>query len=183
MTALPWGSPLTHDDLRRMPDDGHRYELVDGTLLVTPAPGTAHQLVVMRLGVILDAACPGELMVLPGPYDYVISTTTVLQPDLLVAREQDLGDANLARTPLLVVEVRSPSTWRNDLGTKRLAYEGAGVPNYWIVDPDEPSIVVLGLEGGVYLEVARAAGEEPVEVDVPFPVTIVPARLVDRLRR
>jgi len=183
VTALPWGDPLTYDDLQRMPDDGHRYELVDGVLLVTPAPGSAHQVCVVALVTLLHNHCPPGLVVLTAPYDYVVNTTTVLQPDLLVAHRDDLSEANLTRTPLLVVEVRSPSTWRTDLGTKRLAYEGAGVPHYWVVDPDEPGAVVFALQEGSYQETARAAGDEELEITEPFPLTLVPQRLVERFRR
>ena len=134
--VLPWGAPLSYDDLQAMPDDGHRYELVDGVLIVTPAPRVSHQRAVARLIVLLAGAAGDEHDVLPAPFDYKVSDLTVLQPDLLVARRTDLGAERLERTPLLVVEVQSPSTRRIDLGTKRLAFEGAGVPWYWLIDPE-----------------------------------------------
>src|SRR5207302_4284629 len=148
--VLPRGAPLTYDDLQAMPDDGHRYELVDGVLIVTPSPKIVHQQVLRRLLILLDAAAPADVDVLPAPTDYVVSEHTVLQPDLLVARTADLGEANLERTPLLVVEVQSPSTVRIDRGTKRLVFEAAGDPTYWLVDPDEPSLSVLELTAGEY---------------------------------
>src|SRR5207237_1638461 len=107
-----------------------------------------------------------------------VSEHTVLQPDLVVARSSDFGEANLQGTPLLVVEVQSPSSRRIDLGTKRLAFEGAGVPSYWLVDPDEPSLTVLQLEEGVYREAARVTGEQAYIASTPFPVRIVPTDLV-----
>ena len=93
----------------------------------------------------------------------------------------DLGTANLAATPLLVVEVRSPSTGRIDRTAKRSAYEEAGVPAYWIVDPAVPSVTVLELVDGGLTEVAVVAGESTYEALVPFPVSIPPARLLDDL--
>jgi Uma2 family endonuclease len=176
--VLPRGAPLTYDDLQAMPDDGHRYELVDGALIVTPAPRHQHQRVVGRLLILLDDAAPDDLEVLLGPFDYVVSEHTVLQPDLLVARRADFGEKNIRRTPLLVVEVQSPSTARIDRGTKRLAFEGAGVPSYWLVDPDEPSLTVLELGGGGYQEVARVTADQAYEAARPFDVTVVPTDLV-----
>jgi len=70
MTALQWGSPLTIADLESMPEDGHRYELIDGTLLVTPAPNTRHQCCVARLLIALGTAAGPDLEVLPAPYDW-----------------------------------------------------------------------------------------------------------------
>ena len=178
MNVLPRSVPLTYDDLQAMPDDGHRYELVDGVLIVTPAPRRVHQRAVGRLHIVLAGAAPPDLEVLLGPFDFVAGPHTVLEPDLLVARRDEVGEANLEHPPVLVVEVLSPSTRRIDLGTKRLAFEGAGVPHYWLVDPDEPSIVVLELVDGAYREAARAMGTESLEVSSPFAATLVPAALV-----
>jgi Uma2 family endonuclease len=177
--ALPWGAPLTEDDLATMPDDGHRYELLDGTLLVSPAPIPIHQRCVTRLLVLLDAArLPGQ-EVFAAPLDVRLSRTTVLEPDVLVARKADLTPARLEGPPLLVVEVLSPSTRRIDLGAKRLAYEAAGVPAYWLVDPEAPSLTVLELDAGGYVERATVAGDTPFHATFPFDVTIVPTRLLD----
>jgi Uma2 family endonuclease len=176
--VLPRGEPLTYDDLQAMPDDGHRYELVDGVLIVTPAPVARHQRAVVRLSVLLTTAAGDEHDVLPAPFDYKVSDITVLQPDIIVARRADVGEKNMQRTPLLVIEVLSPSTRRIDHGTKRLAFEAAGVPSYWLVDPDEPSLTVLELASGEYREVACVNGEEAYEAPAPFAVRVVPADLV-----
>lgn len=176
--ALPRSRPLTYDDLQRLPDDdGHRYELVDGTLLVTPAPKLRHQLAIGALFRQMADAAPEDLVVVVAPVDYVVSSVTVLQPDILVARRDELGEDNLDHTPLLVVEVLSPSTRRVDLGTKRLAYEAAGVPSYWVLDPDEPSLLVLELEGRVYRDVASVFGTDRFDAKKPFPVSVVPSAL------
>jgi Uma2 family endonuclease len=176
--VLPRGAPLTYDDLQAMPDDGHRYELVDGVLIVTPAPVARHQRAVVNLIVALKTASGVEHDVFTAPFDYKIGELTVLQPDVLVARRTDVGEANLQRTPLLVIEVLSPSTRRIDLGTKRLAFEAAGVPSYWLVDPDEPSLTVLELTSGEYREAARATGADAYEATAPFAIRVVPADLV-----
>ena len=145
--ALPWGVPLTYDDVQRFPPDGHRYELVEGSLLVTPAPNAEHQSCVMNLAVALKAAAGEEHFVVPAPFDFYVSELTYFEPDIVVALDEAVGDDRLGpeRTPLLVVEIGSRSTRLLDLGTKRLAYEAAGVPEYWLVDPDEPSLTVLRL--------------------------------------
>lgn len=181
-TELRWGAPFTYDDLQDMPDDGHRYELIDGVLLVTPSPEIPHQACVGAVYRSLYAAREPDEIVFVAPLDYVVSSTTVLEPDVLVVRRESLGLRFVDRTPLLVVEVLSPSTRRIDLGTKRLAYEAAGVPTYWAVDPAEPSLTVFRLVGGRYEEEARVVGEEAYTAEAPFPVTIVPARLLDDLR-
>ena len=95
-----------------------------------------------------------------APVDVVVGPSTVLEPDVLVARRSDLTERNLPAAPVLAVEVLSPSTRRIDLGTKRLAFEAAGVPSYWVVDPDEPLLTAFELEHGSYHEVARVTGDE-----------------------
>jgi Uma2 family endonuclease len=177
--ALPWGAPLSRDDLTDMPDDGHRYEIVDGALLVTPSPGYQHQAAVTELVVLLHGAVGQEHVVLAAPFDFVVSANTVLQPDLLVADRADVGPRGLEHgTPLLVVEVLSPSTRLSDLGTKRLAYQAAGVPTYWVVDPDEPSLTAFRLDAGLYIEQGTVSGDAVYHSEVPFLVDVIPARLV-----
>lgn len=181
MVATTHASPFTYDDLQEMPDDGRRYELLDGALHVTPSPGTSHQVCAGALYVLLrQHRRPGDVVMI-APYDYVISDSTVLQPDVLVARRDDLGTANLKATPLLVVEVLSPSTRRFDRTAKFSAYEEAGVPAYWIADPTVPSVTVFELVDGSLHEVTVVAGESSYETIVPFPVAITPARLLDDL--
>ena len=179
---LPWGAVLTEDDLATMPDDGHRYELLDGTLLVTPAPNLNHQRCVGALFALLrNARQPGHT-VLVAPFDVRLSRVTVLEPDVLVARPADLTPARLEGPPLLAVEVLSSSTRRIDLGAKMLAYARAGVPSYWVVDPDEPSIRIFELRDGSYAETATATGAETIALTAPYPVEITPDRLLDALR-
>jgi Uma2 family endonuclease len=177
--ALPWGSPLSYEDLEAMPHDGHRYEIVDGSLLVTPSPGYRHQFASTELLVVLHRAIGSDLVVLAAPFDYVVSRHTVLQPDLLVARRVDLSPKGLeGATPLLVVEIVSPSTRLTDLGTKRLAYQAAGVPAYWVVDPAVPSLTVHRLRQGEYVEEASVVGPATYRTDWPVAVEVVPARLL-----
>ncbi len=179
VTTLPRSRPLTRADLDQVPDDGHRYELVDGALIVTPAPVPRHQRVVANLLVYLRASCPGELEVLTAPLDVALSDDTVLQPDVLVARRSDFTERDLPVAPLLAVEVLSPSTRLIDLSLKRARYQAAGCPSYWVVDPDEPSLTAWELEGSEYVERAHVTASETFDAEAPFTVSITPSRLVD----
>ena len=122
---------------------------------------------------------PHDLRLLYAPLDVALDDLTVLQPDLLVARKADFTARDLPVAPLLAVEILSPSTRRVDLTLKRARFEAAGCPSYWVVDPDEPSVIIWQLRGGEYVEAAHAAGTEQVHVDAPYPLTIRPADLVD----
>lgn len=161
-----------------MPDDGHRYELIDGTLVVTPAPSIRHQIAVGKLFDLLRGECPAHLIVFAAPVDVVLAPSTVLEPDVLVARRADLTPRNLPAAPVLAVEVLSSSTRRIDLGTKRLALGGAGVASYWVVDPDEPALTVFELVSGELVETARVVGSESYETAAPYPITAVPDQLI-----
>jgi Uma2 family endonuclease len=177
-TGLPFGRPLTIDDLETLPDDGHRYELLDGTLLVSPAPGWSHQDVVGRIYIELMNARTPDHRVLLAPFAVTFGTRdTELQPDVLVARYGDLTPKTLPAAPLLAVEVRSPSTALVDLNLKKAAYERFGVESYWIIDPDTPSVLAHDLVDGVYTEVARAIGDQTIQLDRPFPIAVNPAQL------
>jgi Uma2 family endonuclease len=172
---------FTVDDLEHMPDDGRRYELVDGVLVVSPAPSVAHQVVLMELAVVLHGSCPDHLYVLPGP-GVRMSRITELIPDLIVCATADLAGQRIMNPPLLAVEIRSPSTALFDLNTKKAVYERFGIESYWIVVPDrdKPELIAFGLRDGRY-EQAAAAGDDVFRAERPFAVEVTPARLVARL--
>jgi Uma2 family endonuclease len=174
----PANMPLTRADLERLPNDGRRYELIDGVLLVSPAPAVRHQIVASNLNDLLRRACPAQLLALFAPVDVVVAPDTVLQPDLVVAAREDFGEHDLPVAPLLAVEVLSPSTRRIDLMLKFSRYEAAGCPAYWVVDPDTPSLIAWELQDGVYVQVAKVTGEEEARLTSPFDVTVVPADLI-----
>jgi Uma2 family endonuclease len=178
-------SPLTVHDLEGMPDDGRRYELLDGVLLVSPAPGWAHQEMAGALYVLLRAARPPGLRVLIAPFAIQPDKYTELQPDILVARYDDLTPKDLPVAPVLAVEVLSRSTRLVDLNLKRAAFARLGVASYWLLDPEPraPSITALELDdGGEYQQAAYAVGEEEFAVERPFPVRLRPAELLTELR-
>lgn len=176
--------PFTVADLEGMPDDGRRYELIDGELLVTPAPGWPHQQAVAALVVLLERARPSDVRVLPAPFAVRPNRFTELQPDVLVARYADLTLDDLPKPPLLAVEVISPTSRLRDRSLKRAAYAQLGVPSFWLVDPDPelPVITAYRLRDGEYDEIDGAAGGAVFEAVEPFPARIVPAKLVAGLR-
>ena len=181
-TAEPWPEPgqlFTVDDLERMPDDGRRYELVDGVLVVSPAPRIPHQVVLAELIVLLHGACPPGLFVVPGP-GVRMSDDTELIPDLVVIRRDQLAERRVTRPPLLVVEIQSPSTALFDLNTKKAVYERFSIASYWVVIPDvdQPELIAYELREGRYEQVAHVTGGRPFRAERPFAVEVVPARLV-----
>lgn len=183
------GLPFTVDDLAATPDDGRRYELVDGELLVSPAPGWPHQGVVLALGRLLDDACLSTVRVLIAPFAVRVDRHNELQPDVLVARYDDLTSANLPTAPLLAVEVISPTSRLTDANLKRAAYARMGVPSFWLVDPDKdhPVLTAYQLDPDAdpadYRQLARVTGDEPFDATAPFDVRVVPSELVAKLHR
>jgi Uma2 family endonuclease len=177
------GKPFTVAELDRMPDDGHRYELLDGALVVSPRPGNPHQEVAAELLGLLRATCPETMRALPEPA-VQISLETELTPDLVVIRREQVNSAKCTEPPLLVVEVRSPSTALIDLNVKKAAYERFGVESYWVVVPnlDEPEVIVFELRDGRYQEAAHVTGDATFAAVRPFSIEVVPARLVAGLR-
>ncbi|HZJ06530.1 MAG TPA: Uma2 family endonuclease [Nocardioidaceae bacterium] len=179
VTTLPRSRPLNRRDLESMPDDGHRYELIDGALIVTPAPSYRHQDVVGHLHVLLTSVCPVDLKVLLAPFDVALADDTVMQPDLLVARRSDFTARDLPTAPLLAVEVLSPSTRRIDRTLKLARLEAAGCRSYWVVDPDGPGLTAWQLRGSKYVELGHVAGDEQLDFTEPFALTVTPSKLQD----
>src|SRR5580692_11858123 len=170
---------LTVEDMEDMPDDEFRYELDDGVLIVSPAPSTLHQLAVARLTVLLSAACPDGLVVLPG-VGVNISKFQHRVPDVAVVGAGALESFFQETPPELVVEVASPRTRLYDRDRKKDIYQGFGIPAYWIVEPDRdrPELTVFELRSGAYEQAAHVVGDEEYRATVPFSVTIVPSELV-----
>ncbi|MBA3895338.1 MAG: Uma2 family endonuclease [Gemmatimonadales bacterium] len=136
----------TAEMVRAMPDDGNRYEVVYGELLVTPAPRPWHQVVVQRLILALGKYVEREPIgiVLSAPADISWGRDVLVQPDVFVVSLDEARTLTWSRmrTLLLVAEVLSPSSARGDRFLKRLRYREAAVPLYWVVDGDERSVEV-----------------------------------------
>jgi Uma2 family endonuclease len=150
---------VTYEQYRLLPE-GERYELIDGGLAeLTPAPGADHQLVSRRL----DAAISSRAedlrfgLVLDAPIDVVFDDLNVVQPDILVVRQDRLGIVTreaVEGAPDLIVEVLSPSTTRRDRFEKKSLYARFGVREYWIVDPEAERFEIYQLTETGY-ELAR----------------------------
>jgi len=136
----------TADMVRQLPDDGNRYEVVYGELLVTPVPRLGHQLLVSRLFLPLGNYLAHEPvgLVLTSLADISWGRDVLVQPDLFVVpfAEARTGDWSRLRSLLLVIEVLSPSTTRADRFMKRRRYQEAGVPHVevWTPDAEFPAI-------------------------------------------
>ncbi len=172
------GRALTVRDLEDMPDDGNRYELMDGELSMSPPGTTRHQQIVVDLLCRLRKAVPPGMAVLPG-LAVQLSFDTEVQPDLLAAPVEAFTKQNLPGPPSLAVEVLSPDSLVIDLSRKKEVYQRFGVPSYWVVDPLEPSLLAFELdENGRYQTVAEVAGDKPFEATQPFPVRFVLTELL-----
>lgn len=181
MATMPMSRPLTIADfeaIRDAADDGHRYELIDGSLIVTPSPSWLHQRVSSRLFELLILSNPDRerFEILHAPFDVRPGGPTNLQPDLMVFTDASVE----APLPLLVVEILSPSTTHIDLGLKRSRYAAGGIEHYWAVDPDEPSVTAWSLRDDTYVQVGHGSAGTEVALTAPWPLTVVPAALIGR---
>lgn len=183
MTLMPVMPRVTDnwtvDDLTQLPDDGLRYELIDGALYVSPAPRPIHQRALGRLHLILASACPAHLEVFVAPLDWQPDDRNSLEPDLLVVAKEDVGEKRITRPLLLAVEIISASSRLRDTTLKHAKYAEGGVASYWVVDPSGPSVVAYHLRQGTYIEVARGVGDQAVHIERPYPLTVVPSSLID----
>ncbi|MGI8475940.1 MAG: Uma2 family endonuclease [Thermomicrobiales bacterium] len=155
--------PVTFEDYLALPDDGVRYELIFGELMMSPAPGMMHQHVILELASeflsFVRKHRAGRVFV--APFDVKLSKYSVVQPDVLVILRNNLAilnDDRVEGAPDIVVEVLSPSSRRRDLVAKMALYAEHGVPEYWAVDSKTETIEVLVLEGGRYLAYAAKDG-------------------------
>jgi Uma2 family endonuclease len=157
---------FTYEDYLNLPDDGNRYELIEGRLFVTPPPITAHQYASMRLLVSLSGVIRARKLGVAyhAPYEIHLSNTnTIVQPDILFIRAENAPTADdpyFAGIPDLLVEILSEGTQSADTHVKFGVYESAGVPEYWIVDPRIKSVAVYTLEEGEYHLRVHAVGDE-----------------------
>lgn len=164
MVATTASNPKTYEDYLQTPDDGQRYELIDGEIVVSPSPSYRHQYLAFELASLLrDFIRPRRLgKIVMAPMDVRLTRDLVVQPDILFIRKGSKTgipiEGRIAGTPDLVVEILSDSTAVRDLNQKRAIYEASGVPEYWIVDPKAEKITVLALEHGTYVELPPTGG-------------------------
>ncbi len=171
----------TYKDLFELPDDGRRYEIIEGVLFEMPGPTAQHVTVLVNLITLLIPilqALGGRWY--PAPFDLFVPGADPVQPDLQVllpgSRARVVG-RGVEGPPDLVIEILSPSNRRHDLRTKRTLYAKAGVREYWTVDPEARTVSILVLAGDVLREHRTAGGTEPVGSPL-LPAAAFPAAAV-----
>jgi Uma2 family endonuclease len=175
LTAL---RPLTYDDYLQLPDDGKRYEVIGGELIVNPAPRRIHQEVSSNLDWILQRSlrASGAARLYTHPVDVYLSLNDIVQPDLVVIRTSRLHiyqpEGVIKGAPDIVIEIISPSSQRVDRVRKQVLYARSGVPEYWIADPEQRELIVNVLRGEDYVAV------EP-DGDGLFSSRVIPGLRVD----
>jgi Uma2 family endonuclease len=153
------------DYLWESPDDGNRYEIIDGRLVVNPPPFEIHQRLIANLMFCLETHVRSNVLgrVYPAPFGVVLDAFTGVQPDLVFvsnARRGVITERGVEGTPDLVVEVFSRRTRRLDVTEKLARYEEARVPHYWTLDPDAIRLDARELRDGRNVVVAsHGAGE------------------------
>ena len=167
-----------YSDYARLPDDGNHYEVLDGELLVTPSPSPDHQVVLGRLYRLLDdyVVKHGLGLVIPD-VDLLFQTGQFLRPDLLVVPEASRGGIKrrgIEVAPSLVVEILSPTSSGIDLVKKPARYADFGIPEYWVLDPEDKSAWVWRFAQGTrqaeqvrgQLEWHAPGAPEPLVIDL-----------------
>lgn len=152
--------PLTYDDLCQMPEDGNRYELIGGELIVSPSPITIHQALSMALTLVVAPFVKARKLgrVFAAPLDVQISEHDVVEPDLIFVSNERLHiikERKIEGPPALLVEILSPSSRTRDQVRKAQLYAEAGVPEYWLADPDARTLAIYMLAGTRYQLVPR----------------------------
>lgn len=166
---LPAQGEWRYEDYLNLPDDGHRYEIIEGVLYVTNAPDIDHQLAVIKLVVQLENYVTKNNLgfVLTAPFEIHLSETSrPVLPDVIFIKTDRWpgpGAKFFTGAPDLIVEVWSPGTSRTDRSVKLPAYEQAGVPEYWIANPKTRSVVVFTLTESEYTELGEFAGDEVIQ--------------------
>ena len=179
--AKPQRVHYTWDDYVKLPDDGKRYEIIDGELFVTAAPFTDHQYTVWALIILIDGWHRlGGGMPFSAPVDVVLANDTIVQPDLIWISEERIveliGD-QVRGIPDLVIEVLSPSTARRDRNKKSEIYERFGAREYWLVDPRQKTVEIRSLSGGKFVPHAQGCGDVVLSSSLDARLTVQPSRL------
>ncbi len=162
--AGPQQGRWTYKDYAAIPEDGHRYEVVNGVLYMLPSPNVWHQNIVGEISAYLRDFVRAHKLgrAFTAPLDVELSYGNVVQPDVFVLLNKHLDRIKtnrIIRAPDLIVEVASPSTARHDLRAKLDAYTSAGVPEYWVVNPEAQTVELLVLENHVYTSLGVFKGQ------------------------
>lgn len=142
---------FTFQDLLTAPDDGNRYEIFEGELIVTPSPALKHQNAVFNLTLLLGQYIKTHKLgtMLSAPIDVYFDAETVFKPDLLFVsdeRSHILEEQRINGAPDLIIEILSPATEDQDRGFKFRHYEKEGVREYWLADPNKEILEIYMLK-------------------------------------
>lgn len=154
---------LTYEDYVGLPDDGRRYEILDGELEVSPAPAPRHQRVLLNLLRIVDRHVEERELghVYVAPIDVILAPTTIVQPDFVfvaAGRESIVTERAIESPPDLAVEILSPWSDRRDRVAKAALYARYRIRHYWIADPGARTLETYEAEGAEYRLVTRHEG-------------------------
>lgn len=179
--------PETYETYAAIPDDGSRYEVVNGHLeRMLPGPSTPHQAIGGELEFILKGSCRSEYVIFDAPLDVILGPKDVRQPDIVMIRRDRMSIVTrrgIEGAPDLVVEIMSPGSRQRDKVSKSRTYAKYGVPEYWIVDPEAQTLerYMLQAETGAYLLEDVFEGDDIVVSDklpcVSFPVKEIFAQI------
>jgi len=156
----------TYDDLVAMPDDGKRYEIIEGELYEMPGTTWAHAMAIVNLILLLGPivrALGGAIAT--APLDVFFPGADPVQPDILILLPRSPAKPSrrgVEGRPDIAIEVLSPSNRGHDLLTKRALYARAGVREYWIVDPEARTLEILVLDGDALRSRQTALADDPV---------------------
>lgn len=167
-------------ELEASPDDGRRYELIGGSIIVSPVPTPRHQRGSRNLLVFLNRSVPADHEVFCAPIDLDLPGGQRVEPDLVVVPSSSIGLMRLSVPALLVVELISPTNPMLDTVLKRAAYAEAGIEHYWLIDTRDghDRFTALRLRGDDY-ETTHDSTEridvtEPLAVSVTLPLLLDP---------
>ena len=168
----PVPAKLTYKDYVSLPEDGLRYEILDGLLTVTPSPRTKHQLVSANLEFALMTWVRAKKLgrVWHAPLDLILADTTIVVPDIVYVskgRSAIVSERGLEAAPDLVIEILSRSTTQRDRGIKMHLYARHGVPRFWIVDASRHTLEIYALRDNEYERLAKYREADIVRTDVP----------------
>ena len=162
---------MTYEDYCLLPDDGKQYQVIEGELFLSPAPRTTHQDIIVNLMTLLHTHVKAHSLgkVYVAPTDVLLSPTTVVQPDILFIRRENMGiitELNIQGPPDLCIEVLSPSTESVDRERKMTVYARYGVQEYWIINPVRQMVSIYVRDGGMFALKAEATGNDTITSDV-----------------
>ncbi|MGH3544418.1 MAG: Uma2 family endonuclease [Mycobacteriales bacterium] len=179
LQLLPNDRPWTIEDLERLPEDGNRYEITNGSLLVTPPPAIGHGVASSRLARALDRQAPQHLEVLATGLGVQLRRSLYIPDIVVVHAAATTRDAKVfdVSDVVLAVEVLSPSNAGTDLVLKRHDYAADGITWYWIVDPNAKTLTVLENSKGSYVERTVVKPGQQWTTDQPFPLSLDTATL------